>query len=68
VKNMITFLTSTPTPATMEGMLEGFSEFVDTAVSSITTVAGAITSHPLLLIGVFAGLLGIGISIIKRFV
>jgi hypothetical protein len=62
---MITFLTSTPT---MSGLLDGFSDFVTTAVSSISTVVSAITSQPLLLLGVFAGLLGIGIGIIKRFV
>ena len=49
-------------------LLTGFSDFVETAVSSITTVVTAITSEPLLLLGVFAGLLGIGIGIIKRFV
>lgn len=52
----------------METLLTGFSEFVETAVGSIATVVTAITAQPLLLIGVFAGLLGIGIGIIKRFV
>lgn len=51
----------------MGTLLEGFSDFVDAAVSSIATVVGAITSQPLLLIGVFAALLGIGIGIIRRF-
>ena len=52
----------------MSTLLTGFSDFVETAVSSITTVVTAITSEPLLLLGVFASLLGIGIGIIKRFV
>ena len=63
---MITFMTATPTG--MGTLLEGFTEFVTAAVSSITTVVGAITGEPLLLLGVFAGLLGIGIGIIRRFV
>ncbi|HTO15430.1 MAG TPA: hypothetical protein VLZ83_06650 [Edaphocola sp.] len=63
---MITVMTATP--GTMSGLLEGFSDFVTAAISSITTVVGAITSEPLLLLGVFAGLLGIGIGIIRRFV
>lgn len=56
------------TPTAMSTLLEGFADFVTTAVSSIGTVVGAITDEPLLLIGVFAGLLGLGIGIIKRFV
>ena len=52
----------------VDTLLTGFSNFVDAAVSSIATVVAAITSEPLLLLGVFASLLGIGIGIIKRFV
>ena len=63
---MITVMTATT--GTMGGLLEGFSDFVTAAMSSITTVVGAITGEPLLLLGVFAGLLGIGIGIIRRFV
>lgn len=51
----------------VETLLTGFTEFVETAVSSIATVVTAITAQPLLLLGVFASLLGIGIGIIKRF-
>ena len=51
----------------LETLLSGFSDFVETAVSSIATVVAAITGEPLLLLGVFASLLGIGIGIIRRF-
>lgn len=52
----------------MEALLSDFTTFVTSAVSSIGTVVTAITDQPLLLIGIFAGLLGLGIGIIKRFV
>jgi len=61
---MITVMTAT----TMGDLLGGFSDFVDAAVSSISTVVTAITSNPVLLLGVFASLLGIGVSLILKFV
>ena len=61
---MITVMTAT----TMGNLLGDFSDFVEAAVSSISTVVTAITSHPVLLLGVFASLLGIGVSLILKFV
>ena len=63
---MITVMTATTT--TMGELLGGFSDFVEAAVSSISTVVTAITSNPVLLLGVFASLLGIGVSLILKFV
>jgi len=51
----------------METIFADFGTFVTTALSSITEVLGVVTSEPLLLIGIFAGLLGLGIGLLRKF-
>lgn len=51
----------------MTELLADFTEFVEAAVGSISTVVTAITANPVLLLGVFAGLLGIGVGLIMKF-
>lgn len=52
----------------METLLTDFGAFTSTIVSVIGTVVTAVVAQPLLLIGVFAGLLLLGVGLVKRFV
>lgn len=55
-------------PTAMSTLLTGFTDFCTTVIGVIGDVVTEVVAQPLLLIGVFAGLLFMGVGLIKKFV
>lgn len=56
------------TPTGMTTLLTGFTDFCSSVIGVISDVITEVVTQPLLLIGVFAGLLFMGVGLIKKFI
>lgn len=52
----------------MAGILTNFGLFVTSIIGTIGDIVTEVVAQPLLLLGVFAGLLFLGVGLVKRFV